>query len=494
MIEGSKRADVLIFTALGLETKAVRAHLTDIKDVDFGSCFGALGLFGQIKVGVIEVGAGNSSAAAAAASVLTAIEPPIAAFVGVAGGIKDVALGDVVVASKVYGYESGKVRSKSFASRPSGQTPDFKLEQSARMIRQRTNWLDRIDFSAWDDQRPNLFVEPIAAGEKVVASSRSSTARLLQASFSDAVAVEMEGRGFLEAVRVTGTSRATIVRGISDLLSNKEESDAANWQPRAASAAAAATFEMLHSFFAIAEPATSALASEVAAEAEDYRLLNGRSDLLQKVIKAVQAKSPRLYTTLLNSLDLARDALAQADEANVQSQLAAEALDSIRPKSVALGAPNPVIVRSNGFGIALWNTGDLYVGAMASKTAWGVGVYKIYAYTEEMTADSISYFRGDVQPKNTFGPLGVYEFANGSLFAGEWSSQRPRRGYMSFVSANAPFDFYFGDMRQYETKTGNLWKPGGNGIAISVATMTLTCGAFDNGLAIDANTETFSMD
>jgi hypothetical protein len=93
--------------------------------------------------------------------------------------------------------------------------------------------------------KPKIFVAPIAAGEKVVATSKKDTARLLKSMYGDAVAVEMEGRGFLESVHLNADVRGGVVRGISDLLDGKAAADRAGSQQRAADAASAAAFEIL---------------------------------------------------------------------------------------------------------------------------------------------------------------------------------------------------------------------------------------------------------
>jgi hypothetical protein len=79
-----------------------------------------------------------------------------------------------------------------------------------------------------------------------VASTRSVTAAFLREHYSDALAVEMEGAGFLEAVNINALVLGGVVRGISDLLTGKAEADEGGSQPLAADAASAAAFEILH--------------------------------------------------------------------------------------------------------------------------------------------------------------------------------------------------------------------------------------------------------
>lgn len=92
---------------------------------------------------------------------------------------------------------------------------------------------------------PRAFVSPIAAGESVVGSAQSGTAQLLKRNYGDALAVEMEGFGFLEAARTSQGLPAIVIRGVSDLLDGKAEVDALGSQKLAARHASQFAFELL---------------------------------------------------------------------------------------------------------------------------------------------------------------------------------------------------------------------------------------------------------
>jgi nucleoside phosphorylase len=104
----------LILTALGLETKAVLSHLSQRRETEpvRGTIFHE-GVFkggaAEWQVRVAEAGAGNVPSAVTAERAIADFKPSLAIFVGVAGGIKDVELGDVVIASHIYGYERGRL-------------------------------------------------------------------------------------------------------------------------------------------------------------------------------------------------------------------------------------------------------------------------------------------------------------------------------------------------------------------------------------------------
>lgn len=247
--QSSAARHAIILTALPVEYRAVRQHLQNLREEthEQGTVY-EVGTFStgnrNWEVLIAEIGAGNIGAAHEAERAIAHFDPGVAIFVGVAGGVKDVKLGDVVAATKIYGYESGKDRSIEFMVRPDVGESAYRLVQRARAEARKDDWRRRI-VGETAEAVPTALVGPIAAGEKVVGSARSATAKFLGRSYGDTLAVEMEGRGFLAAAHANPSVAAIVIRGISDLLSGKVRADRAGWQDRAARYAGAFAFELL---------------------------------------------------------------------------------------------------------------------------------------------------------------------------------------------------------------------------------------------------------
>lgn len=241
----------VIVTALPVEYMAVRTHIDDLREEMHpqGTIYerGKFAANGKSwEVGIVEVGAGNAGAALEAERAIAYFNPSVIFFVGIAGGIKDVAIGDVVAATKVYGYESGKASGKAkqkFQPRPDVGLSTYNLIQRARAESKKSDWLERL--ASLPGSTPRVFVAPIAAGEKVIASTQSSVFQFLQLNYGDAVAVEMEGRGLIQAAHANHQVWALVIRGISDLIDGKKEADAGGSQEIAARNASAFAFEVL---------------------------------------------------------------------------------------------------------------------------------------------------------------------------------------------------------------------------------------------------------
>ncbi|HZR39455.1 MAG TPA: tetratricopeptide repeat protein, partial [Ktedonobacteraceae bacterium] len=255
------RCDVVILTALALEREAVLAHLTTQTEVRHpegtvyiqGTLVGAQRTW---QVAVAEIGMGGLRAASETQRAFTYFQPLIALFIGVAGGLKDVALGDVVASSAIFAYEPGKIvinqGTEAFQARLESWPASFALAHRARAEASNGSWLHSLELPPGAPV-PRVWVAPIAAGEKVLAAQEASLAQFLREHCGDAVAIDMESHGFLQTAHAHPDIQVMVIRGISDLLENKSETDKKGWQPIAARHAAAFAFEML-AHFAPPEP------------------------------------------------------------------------------------------------------------------------------------------------------------------------------------------------------------------------------------------------
>ena len=239
----------IILTSHPDEYKAVRAYLTEVEEDTHsqGTVYG----YGQFstdeqtwEVAIAEIAPGNTDAAMETERAMAHWQPNIVLSVGVATGLKDVNAGDVVAGIKVYGYESGKETESGFSTRPAVGLASYRLEQRAKATARQDDWLERIqeERSNWTSK---AVVGAIAAGEKEIASTKSETYQLLQASYGDALAVDTSGYGVLRAVHANANTNALIIRGISHVLGQGITINLHEARASAAKHASAFAFEVL---------------------------------------------------------------------------------------------------------------------------------------------------------------------------------------------------------------------------------------------------------
>lgn len=235
---------VLVVTALKLERLAVRAHLESAEVETESNLAADLGRFNaeqcDVGVAVLETGAGNVGAAVQTSRAEEFFRPELILMTGIAGGLKDVELGDVVASEKVYWIEGGK-DAQGWRPRIDAAPVSDSLRQLARAIAAGEAWRARVP----DNCNPQAFVSPVAAGEKVLANRRSVLVQRIRHDASDAVCVDMEDYGTLRAGAATERARTLAVRGISDLLDHKGEVEKQGSQQKAATHASAFTFELI---------------------------------------------------------------------------------------------------------------------------------------------------------------------------------------------------------------------------------------------------------
>lgn len=237
----SKQPTIVILTAIDPEYRAVRAKLTNLKRHahPMGTLFEVGRLAGHdSQVALAQVGAGNHTAAVLAERAIAEFAPVALLFVGVAGRLREsLALGDIVVANRVYAYHGGTSLDDGLKSRPRAWEASHRALQIAQYVSRTGDWIHHLPDGT---EPPAMVFGAIAAGEIVQDSTISAEARWIREHYNDACAIEMEAAGVAQAAHLNDSLPVVVIRGISDPADGtKATADSAGWQSRAAANAAA---------------------------------------------------------------------------------------------------------------------------------------------------------------------------------------------------------------------------------------------------------------
>jgi nucleoside phosphorylase len=238
---------VLILTPLPVEFNAVARHMENrlepvFKDAAAYEQGTFVGRHHRYRVVVREPGMKNVDMALATERAIQHFDPQIVLLLGIAGGVKDLNIGDVIIARRAYGYESGKEDADGYKSRPTVESFSAELLARAQVLSRQEAWKARTLDGA---PSAKILLGSIAAGDKVVAGTDNPTFQRLKTHYNDTLALEMEAIGFATAIQNHRHVHGVVVRGISDLCAGKSETDLQNWQPVAADRAASVGFELL---------------------------------------------------------------------------------------------------------------------------------------------------------------------------------------------------------------------------------------------------------
>lgn len=239
--------NVVILTPISVEQDAILRHLAPYTEKEVGKSHYVIGAVknehGTIQVVSQLTGPGNTTVALAAEKAIRNFQPMVIILAGIAGGVKDVAIGDIAVGTKFYGYESGKETKEGFMVRPAAGSYSKDLVSIAEAVARKGEWRKRIK---GDTTHTKVIFGPIASGDKVVAADDGAIANLLKHSYNDTTALEMESSGFGHAMQHHPDIRFMNIRGISDLLEGKAQTDKDGSRERAAECMAGFVFELLN--------------------------------------------------------------------------------------------------------------------------------------------------------------------------------------------------------------------------------------------------------
>jgi len=140
--------NILILTPILPEYQALKKHLKNLRPITKENHNYEVGIFQgkhqTFQIAIRQTGSKNVTIGLATEKGIQHFDPAIVLLVGIAGGVKDVVIGDVVVGTKAYGYAAGKETADGFNVRPNVLLFSQELIGVAERVVQKGEWRHRI--------------------------------------------------------------------------------------------------------------------------------------------------------------------------------------------------------------------------------------------------------------------------------------------------------------------------------------------------------------
>ena len=172
------------------------------------------------QVAVVDADQGDHPFALKTNEVIQELRPDYIILAGTAAGLKDVQIGDILIADAAANYESGKETEHGFENRPQIiNNTSLELLPVAKIAMR--DWQNKAQK---DPTKPNCYKGLIVSGDKVLADINSETVGFIRQHYGQAKGVEMEAHDFAQAA-FRGNLPYLNIRGISDMIAHKGQSD-----------------------------------------------------------------------------------------------------------------------------------------------------------------------------------------------------------------------------------------------------------------------------
>jgi nucleoside phosphorylase len=216
------------------------------EEIDGGNRYTVFSNSDEYTIYLSKTGQGNSEAATRTTHAIKTLEPDLLIFVGTCGAIKDVKIGDIIIADRVYDYHRGKETDNGFVSKPKSWVINAEIRSICGSYVEEFN---KANCSNADSKSSRACIGTIGSGEAIISGKHTHNKDIIDNHYGDIIAVEMEGFGVCTAAYETNFHNTVVVRAVTDdSIDKTAELDGIN-QPLVMKKIAHFVYEFIEHYF-----------------------------------------------------------------------------------------------------------------------------------------------------------------------------------------------------------------------------------------------------